>query len=253
MNITTVINDIKLTQGLQTIALPFKEPVEVIIKNILQTTLRSFSQLKPFIKEGYEHRKNLRSPNDFDKHLSIYLLPEFLTTTPVQDACVYMAGGVRSNMEQSNTSAFTVGSPFVGFGSYYPQDILNATQTGAAINKYAGITSKPPTSKWLGFNKVQLFDFPDDAYLKFSVKCDHDENGETIPESQREAFIRLVTLDVQRTLYAHLKNMTNVGSAFKDIQLKIDEWSGAEAARNELMKEWNETFHFDDLDLVQFF
>lgn len=253
MNISEVINDIKLTQGLQTIALPFNEPVEVVIKRILQASIRSFSKFKPFIKEGFEERKNLRSPNDFDKSMSIYLLPESLTSTPVQDAYVTLAPDQRTNAEQVTTNAFTVGSPFVGFGSYYPQDILNATLTGAAINKYAGITSKPPTSRWLGFNKVQLYDFPDNCYLQFTVKCNHDENGETIPESQVEAFIQLATLDVQRTLYSQLKNMTNVGGAFKDIQLKIDDWSGAAAERDALIKEWKGVFHFDDLDLVQFF
>lgn len=253
MNITNVINDIKLTQGLQTIALPFDQPVEIVIKNIIQTTIHTFSKYKPFIKEGFEQRKNLRSPDEFDKHRSIYLLPESVTTTPVQDAYAELAADARTNEQQVTTSAFTVGSPFVGFGSYYPQDILNATATGAAINKYAGITSRIPTSNWLGFNKIQLFDFPDDAYIRFVVKCDHDENGESIPESQTEAFIRLATLDVQRTLYNILKNMTNVGGAFKDIQLKIDDWSGAENSRNELVKSWNETFHLDELDLVQFF
>ena len=65
--------------------------------------------------------------------------------------------------------------------------------------------------------------------------------------------MKLATLDVQRTLYNNLKNMNNVGSAFKEIQLKIDDWSGAESARNELVDQWKGNFHLDDLDLVQFF
>jgi hypothetical protein len=48
--------------------------------------------------------------------------------------------------------------------------------------------------------------------------------------------------------------MNQVGGAFKEIQLKIDEWSGAEAARNELVDKWNSTFHLDEInELVQFF
>ena len=65
--------------------------------------------------------------------------------------------------------------------------------------------------------------------------------------------MQLATLDVQRTLYKTLKNMTNVGSAFKEIQLKIDDWSGAADKRDQLIKEWTDSFHLDDLDLVQFF
>ena len=252
MNISEVINDIKLSSGLNTIALPFNKPTEVVIKEILQTSIRTFSEFKPFIKEGYEHRKNLRSPSEIDKAMGIYILHETLTTTHVQDAYAYASSGQIKNGE-TTVNTFTVGSPFVGFGAYYPQDILNATMTGAAINKYAGVTSKVPTSKWLGFNKIQLFDFPENSYVRFVVKCDHDPNGETISESCVESFIQLATLDVHRTLYNTIKNMNNVGSAFKDIQVKIDEWSNAESERTALIDRWTGTFHLDDMDLVQFF
>lgn len=252
MNISDVINDIKLSQGLNTIALPYNKPIEIVIQEILKITVRTFSQFKPYTREGYEERKNLRSPNELSKKMGIYILPESLTKTHVQYADAFAASS-QYQSEESMTNAFTVGTPFVGFGSYYPQDILNATMTGAAINKFAGISSNQPTSKWLGYNKIQLFNFPDSCYIHFVVKCDHDLNCETIEDSCYESFVNLATLDVQRTLYNNLKNMNNVGSAFKEIQLKIDDWSGAESARNELINQWRNTFHLDDLDLVQFF
>ena len=252
MNISDVVNDIKLTQGLNTIALPFDKPIELVIQEIIKTSVRTFSQFKPYIREGYEEKKNLRSPSEFDKKREIYILPESLTITPVQTADAFAASNQFQPTEAS-TNAFTVGTPFVGFGSYYPQDILNATMTGAAINKFTGVTSQQPTSKWLGFNKLQLFNFPENCYIHFIVKCNHDMNLETIPDSCYDSFLRLATLDVQRTLYNNLKNMNNVGSAFKEIQLKLDDWSGAEAARNELVDKWQSTFHLDDIDLVQFF
>ena len=252
MNISEVIHDIKLTLGLNTIALPYKDSTENVVSEILKTSIRTFSRFKPLIKEGYEERKYLRSPSEDAKRNCIYYLPESLTSTPVQYADAYVAS-VTNQDGEITTNSFTVGSPFVGFGSYYPQDILNATATGAAINKYAGITASVPTSKWLGYNKIQLFNFPENIYVKFVVKCDHDLSGETIPESCVESFMELAILDVQRTLYNQLKNMTNVGSAFKEIQLKIDDWSNAESARKELVEKWTNTFHYDDLDLIQFF
>lgn len=253
MNISDVINDIKLTNGLNTIALPYKKPVELVIQEILQTSVRTFSQFKPQIKEVYELRKNLRSSNDNEKRAGIYFIPESLCTTPVHYADAYPSSAIYQNGEVT-TNAFTVGSPFVGFGSYYPQDILNANVTGAAINKYTGITSKQPTSKWLGYNKIRLYDFPDNSYIQFIAKCDHELNCETIPDTCRESFIQLATLDVQRTLYSQLKNMNNVGSAFKEIQLKIDDWAGAEQARKDLVQSWTENFHLDEVqELVQFF
>lgn len=252
MNISDVIGDIKMTLGLETIALPFDQPTENVLRDIIKTSVRTFSQFKPWIREGYETIKNLRSPDDMSKKLGIYVLPGDLTRTPVQYAEACIASSQLSS-DVVATNSFTVGSPFVGFGSYYPQDILNATQTGAAINKYAGVTSRPQTSEWLGFNKIRLFDYPADALVHFVVKCDHDPSLETIPESCRESFIELATLDVKRTLYSMLKNMNQVGSAFKEIQLRIDDWSGAEDARNQLVEKWTNTFHFDEIDWITFF
>ena len=252
MNISEVTNDIKLSLGLNTIALPFKDSTENVIGEILKVSIRTFSRFKPLIKEGFEERKLLRSPSDSARKNGIYYLPESLTTTPVQYADAYVASATNQDGEVT-TNAFTVGSPFVGFGSYYPQDILNATQTGAAINKYAGITATTPTSKWLGYNKIQLFNFPENIFVKFIVKCEHDLSGETIPESCVESFMELAVLDVQRTLYNQLKNWNSMGSAFKEINLKIDDWSNAESARKELIDKWTQSFHYDDLDLIQFF
>ena len=130
---------------------------------------------------------------------------------------------------------------------------MNATVTGAAINKYAGVTSRQPSSKWLGYNRIQLFDFPDKCWIRFVVKCEHDLSGETIQESQVESFMQLAELDLKRFLYNSLKNMTSVGSGFKDIQLKIDDWASAESERNALIEKWEGRYYLDDDDLIQFF
>ena len=252
MNLSDVINDIKLRLGLNTIALPFNKSTEIVIREILQGTIRTYSQFKPAEKEGCYPKNALKSPSDHDRKIGIFILPQDLTTTPVQYADAYPISQI-SYDDQATTNPFTVGSPFVGFGSYYPQDIMNAEMTGAAINKFIGVTSSASTSRWLGYNKIQLFNFPDDTLIRFVVKCDHDPQCESIPISCRESFMELAVLDVEMTLYNHLKNMNNVGSAFKEIQLKIDEWSGAEGNRNTLIEKWTDNFHLDQTDLISFF
>lgn len=253
MNITYIINDIKLNEGLQTIALPYKEPIEVVLQQIIQGSIRTYSHYKPHIKECYDYKDHLKAPDDEAKKYNIFFIPSELTSTPVQDAYAYVVTESRQDAEV-NTNAFTIGSPFVGFGSYYPQDILDATLTGAAINKYAGITAQPSTSKWLGSNRIQLFNVPEKSLLRFVAKVDHDINGETIPDSCIESFKQLATYDVQMTLYNTLINFQEVGAAHKSIQLKIDRWAGAQEKREALLQKWEETFHLDEIDeLVQFF
>ena len=75
MNLSDVINDIKLRLGLNTIALPYDASTELVISEILRTSIRTFSRFKPNIKEGYEELKNLRSPTDALKIQHIYYLP----------------------------------------------------------------------------------------------------------------------------------------------------------------------------------
>ena len=252
MNISDVIGDMKMRLGLETIALPFNQPTEIVLKEIIHTSVRTCSQFKPQIRECYETIKNLRSPDEMSKKMRIFYLPEKLTITPVQYADAYIASSNLQNAEAA-TNSFTVGSPFVGFGSYYPQDILNATQTGAAINKYAGVTSRPQTSEWLGYNKIKLFDFPADAVVHFVAKCDHDLSLETIPVSCRESFIQLAELDIKATLYNMLKNYNDTGGALNKTQLDISAWSGAESERTALVDKWTGIFHLDEIELIQFF
>ena len=252
MNISDVVNDIKLSQGLQNIALPFDDSVENVIADILKMTVREYSEFKPYVQEHFINKKNLQSPNEVTKRANIFILPPECTTTRVKTAKADMASSAYQD-EEAYTNSFTVGTPFVGFGSYYPQDILNAQMTGAAINKYAGLSSQAPNSKYLGFNKIQLFNFPEQCFLKLTVTREHDSSLETLPDTCYETFVELATLDVQRTLYNNIKNMQNVGSAFKEIQLKIDDWSGAEKEQKSLMEKWRERFHLDQIDLITFF
>jgi hypothetical protein len=81
----------------------------------------------------------------------------------------------------------------------------------------------------------------------------HDLSLETIPDTCYETFVELATLDVQRTLYNQIKNMQNVGSAYKEIQLKIEDWSGAEKEQKSLMEKWRENFHLDHPEWITFF
>jgi hypothetical protein len=253
MNITDVVNDIKFSQGLNEIALPYKAPVENVIQEILKITVREWSELKPYIRECETSKELLYSPSEFLKKNDIYILPSDLTITRVKTAWAVPCSS-QYQTQEAMTNTFTVGTPFVGFGSYYPQDITNATMTGAAINKYAGVTSQQPTTRYLGNNRIKFFNFPDRCAIKITAKCYHEPSLETIPDTQYLSFVELATLDVQRTLYNNLKNMENVGSAFKDIQTKIGEWSGAEQAQKDWLKNAKERFHIDDIaELVQFF
>lgn len=253
MNMTKLIKDIIVLEGLHTIALPFDKPIEIVIQEIMGTAIRTFSHFKPRQKECYEALKNLRSPDELSRKMGVYFIPSVLSTTYVHEAYAYLAGDLPHSGDL-NISGFTVGSPFVGFGSYMPQDVLDATSTGAAINKYAGITSQPVTSEWLGDNKIRIYDVPQSAMLKFIADVDHDLNGETIEESCVESFKQLALLTVQSSLYKTLIQYQDVGSAYKAIQMKLEQWAGSSDKLESLINQWTETFHCDNIaEEVMFF
>ena len=124
MNISDLINDIKFTEGLNTTSIPFREPAETVMMKGVEVAVRTFSRIKPLIKEYDEHIDNLKKPEGMQQGdmRRIFLLPPALTTTPVSDAYGEYLSGVNYAGDSSELNAFTVGSPFVGFGSYYPQD-----------------------------------------------------------------------------------------------------------------------------------
>jgi len=254
MNMSKAISAMKTSLGLQTIALPFDKPPELVLKETYENTISVFSKYKKGERKAVELISNLRYKNDNEKAMGIFYIPESLSRYEIYDCYAYPVSQTNWRRGETAINAFTVGSPFVGFGTYYPQDILNAVGTGAAINKYAGVTTNPPTSEWLGYNQVRLYNFPSDGAALFVATCEHDLSGETIPASQEEAFRKLWTLDAKRTLYAHLKNLDGLGSAYKEIKLKLEDWAAAEDKYWETLKEYGEVEHLDHPeDCIQFF
>ena len=253
MNTTNLINDIIVVEGLRTIALPFKQPLEVVLQDIMKTAIRTFSHFEPLKKEGYAILKLLRSPDELSKKMGVYYLPPELCTSYVHQAYAYLVDFPKQNGEL-DIAGYTVGSPFVGFGSYMPQDILDTTSIASAINKYVGITTKPVTCDWIAPNKVRLYDIPYNSVVKFIVDADHDLNGETIPESCVESFKQVATLTIEASLYNTLLQYIDVGSVHKTTQMKIDRWAGSQEKLDNLIKEWTDSFHLDNIEeLVQFF
>ena len=77
---TFLINDIKIKEGLQNISLPFKEPIEVVLQEVIQTSVRTFSHYKPLEKECYTGKDGLKSPDDSAKKFDIYYIPTDIDT-----------------------------------------------------------------------------------------------------------------------------------------------------------------------------
>lgn len=245
MNMSRAITHLKMQLGLYNISLPFKDditerpvPVENVIRDVLvNVTIPIYSQYVPWVREGSQNIATLTKVED---EKGIYLLPAFLTSTPV----MYV---IDVSMPMMNTRG-TYGDIAPAYG------INRSTQgviTSQAYMMVAGQMRAEPTFEYLGENRIKLYGFPKTEVV-FKVACEHEPNGETILPSCYESFMQLATLDLKMFLYNTLKLYDGIPSAFGNVQLKTEEFQSADAERTALLNQWTDVFHLD-LDNWEFF
>ena len=79
---------------------------------------------------------------------------------------------------------------------------------------------------------------------------DNDSNLLSVDEEAYEAIKRLFILDLRKTIYNKYGNLSNIETAFGTIDLKIDDWSGAEEQRNDLFAEYDSMSHIRKSTMV---
>lgn len=236
MNMSRAVSHIKMALGLYNITLPFKDeltgkttPTENVIRDVLTTmTIPIYSEFVPWIREGTININNLKI---VDKRSGIYMLPAFLTLTPVK----YVAA---VELPQHNNRG-TYGDIAPAYGiNRSVQGVL----TSQAYMMVAGQMRSEPTFEYLGENKIKLYGYPR-VPVSFRVACEHEPNGESIPDSCYDSFMELAMLDVKMFLYNTLKLYDGIPTAFGTINLKIDDYQSASADRDSLLEKWRDTFH----------
>ncbi len=238
MNLNKCISSLKMQLGLYNITLPFKDeitgdpiPTENVIHDVLvTTTIPIYSQYQPWLREIDANITRLKS---IDKKNNIYMLPAGLTITPVMDIIdVHMPF-------HSNRGTYGDISPAFGISQS-----VEGVITSQAMMMVAGQMRAEPTFEYLGENRIRLYGFPK-TVLTFVARCEHEPNGETIPDSCYGSFMQLADLDMKKFLYNNLKMYDNIPTAFGNIQLKIEEYQGADSERTALLEKWEDLFHLD--------
>ena len=244
MNMSKAVSHIKMQLGLYGVTLPFMDditkqptPTENVIRDVLTTiTIPIYSEFVPWIREGTISVDKLKV---VDRRNAIYMLPAFLTLTPVK-----YVSSVSLPYENARGTYGDI-SPAYGI-SRSVQGVL----TSQAYMMVAGQMRSEPTFEYLGENKIRLYGYPR-VPLSFRVACEHDPNGESIESSCYDSFMELAMLDVKQFLYNTLKLYDGIPTAFGNINLKIEDYQGAEAERNALLENWRDRFHLD-MDWEQF-
>lgn len=234
-----------MQNGLYQVVLPFVDevtgkpkPTDQVIHEVLSTiTIPEYSEFVKNTVVGTAHIKDLKV---IDEKKGIYLLPAHLTYTTVK-------------------SVIDVRLPFHNvrgtYGDIAPAYGINRSVLGTATAQMymmvAGEMRNEPTFEYLGNNKIRLYGWPK-TILEFELGCEHDPNGESIPETCYDSFMELADLDVKMFCWNTLRHYDELPTAFGTIKVNAQDWQGAEDKRKALLDEWRNTFHVDDASNFKF-
>lgn len=233
MNTSNIITRIKLSLGLMAIATPFKNIDETILTILQDITLPDFSLYCPCKDRITVKTNDLERLEKTDQY-EVYLLPEFknrkllyVFDVRYDDSCL------------SGLGYYGGGMPLM------TGNIINQTLLANAGAHLISTMMPKMTFKFEYPRKLYLYNIYSSSSIVIDLGFEHDKSLASIPESCRDSFIQLATLDVKTNLYPTLKMYSELNTAIGNINLKLDDWSNAESAREELINKWADTYHLD--------
>jgi hypothetical protein len=133
-----------------------------------------------------------------------------------------------------------------------PDAIIAAS---ADLRMAAGVASsmaKAPTHIFAAPDRIKVYNGWYGGAYEVEVLLKHDLNLATIQPGTFSALRRLTKLDMKAYLYSELKRKDTLDVGVGTIQLKIDEWSNAEADMQALLDSWDEEGSLD-VDHIKYF
>lgn len=235
INTSKVITSIKMDLGVYGMNLPFDDSDEVLMNIIKIKTLPTFSQFSPYYVSFIVDSNDVKKSDDGTYNSKIFTLPDIFG-----DRDILFVSSIDQDISQLADGY--IDPIYIGNTINYQDLMLAQSQANLLSVAIPSITFKfiPP-------NKVEIFNsgLAYETKYKITVAITHSENLTTIPKTSWTSFMRLATLDVKKFMYDNLKLYGNLQTAYGNIDIKIDEWSNADQEREQLIQEWENTWHLD--------
>lgn len=229
MNINTIITRIKRSIGIYGIALPIENLDEAILDILKDTTLPDFSQYVP-IKKKIPIDLSRAECTPIDNTCSLYILPDY--------GCNILY--IYKLNYQNNYVQAAYSPSIAGITPNIFEDVLTAN----IAKKIGDVMLNSVTFEYVWPRKLYIYDALVSSALIADAGIEHT-SFQTIPPSCSQAFYKLANLDVKAGLYPTIKHFNGIETAHGRIELNLSDWEGAEAARDDLIKEWDENFPID--------
>lgn len=239
INVSKLITSIKLDLGLVAMATPFDNLDELIREIVVVRTLPVFDEIYPYIVPLQIDTNELEMLERRSES-SIYRLPDVFG-----DAQIMMITHMEPIYDDDryshdyNTSMFSYGVTPCIFG--YQELMLAQAQANML-----SASAKGTTFQFIPPNMIEIFSgYAMGNTYRLSIALSHADNLSTLPATCYGSFLKLATMDVKVYLYNTLIHYDNLSTAYGQLSLNIDRWSGAEDDRRALLEKWEQTYHLD--------
>lgn len=215
--------------------------IDDLIPKVYRTILHT-NQLKPIGRENMVGYVGYRIPKELTQGLEISGIRSLSTGTRGYNNESYSNNGIGYAGRSYHLSAAP--NRFGRFSSANMYETAVATLTNYADLQLIGAMQQAPTPRfeppnilWLNNSYAQSTSF----FVVLLLK--NDPNLLSVDDTSYEAVKRLFILDLKKTIYNRYGILSNVDTGAGTLDLRIDDWSGAEAERNDLYETYDQMSH----------
>lgn len=201
------------------------------------------SQLVPVKRTDMTGYVGYRIPKELTQGLSIRGIRSLHTSTTGYSNDVYRNNGAFGYIGANSWMSAAPNQ----YGRYSSANMYEAALGG--ITAYADLLLlgqlqeapiprfEEPNIMWINKTYGSASSF----YITFLLE--NDANLLTVSDEGYDAVKRIFILDIKKTIYNRFGILSNIDTALGSLDLKIDDWSGAENEREELVDNYNSLSH----------
>lgn len=238
-----LLKRLKMSLGIYSIKLPISDD-ELFEDVVVDTTIPVFSTYVPYKYSMIADLNELRisdrySVDDSSLISNVYQIPDIFKKQKI--------------LGLYNIRPYIEFNGMMMTSSYETIDSYQVLATGQGLANLSDAMVPPQTFQFIEPNRFQIFNqvlYNNKVYL--DILYTHSPELFTIPTTARESFYKLCLLDTKAYLYNALKYWNPSPTAYGQLDLKIDAWENAESDRNDLLNQWDESYHLDSMPAVFF-
>lgn len=239
MNLNTLVRRIKRSIGLYGIALPIDNLDQLILDILYDTTIPVFSIYCPREELVYVDIYDLAHNNrERGETCDLFILPDWIFL----EKKVLFVKDVKYDENFLRHNYFPTSLSTNSFDVFEDIMLSNATKpiTDTIVNSITFHYEHP--------RKLYIYDSLVSSKLRISLACQHDNSLQSITPTSEESFFKLAILDVKDGLYQTVKHYDGIETSYGRIELKIEDWANARQERDEMLKEWDDSYLLDQVD-----